>query len=132
MSKSKAQLEAELKMLRASKTAEGWITIGQSAIRWTAIVFIVRYAYLAIEILSGKSTTADIGINFLANINISVALAWCAALGGIAYGKHQSKLRKDTVERLQDRIQELESDYDQSRSSSNLTPRGETRPEDRL
>lgn len=132
MSKSKAQLEAELKMLRSSKTAEGWITIGQSTIRWTAIVFIVRYAYLAIEILSGKSTTADIGINFLANINISVALAWCAGLGGIAYGKHQSKLRKDTVERLQNRIQELELNSDPSRSSSNLTPRGETRPEDRL
>lgn len=132
MSKNKAQLQAENKMLRESKVAEGWITIGQSVVRWAAIVFIIRYAYLAIVALAGKQTDADIGVNFLADINVAVALAWSVAAAGTVYGLRQNKLRKDTVERLQQRIQSLEQQVDPKRTSSRLTQRGETRPEDRI
>lgn len=132
MSKSKAQLEAELKLLRSTRTAEGWVTVLQSIIRWCAIVFVVRYGYLSIDVLAGKSTAADIGVNFLANVSVSVALAWAAGAGGAYYGYRQNKLRKDTIERLSGRIRELEQRLDKNRSSSNLTQRGDTRPEDQL
>lgn len=50
---------------------------------------------------------------------------------GIVYGKRQSILRKNTIERLQSRIQELEKRIDENRSSSGLTSRGDTNPRDR-
>ena len=81
--KSKGQLEAELKVLRQSRNSEGVVQVLISLFRWVGIVLIVRYAYLGIEALAGKSTLADIGVNFLTDINISVALAWAAGLGGM-------------------------------------------------
>ena len=130
--KSKMQLETELRLLRQSKASEGIVQVVTSAIRWGAIVLIVRYGYLSIEALSGQQTLADIGVNFLTHIKVSVAVAWSVAAGGVLYGMKQRKLRRDTVERLQKRNQELESRIDPNRSSSELTSRGDTRPEDKL
>lgn len=130
--KSKSQLEAELKVLRQSKVSEGVVQVLSSFIRWGGIVLIVRYGYLGIEALAGKSTLADIGIDFLTDINVSVAIAWSVGVGGAIYGLRQRTLRKDTVERLVGRIQEFESSLDPSRTSSKLTTRGDTRPEDKI
>lgn len=129
--KTRAQLEAELSFVKHSRIAEGIVNILSSFIRWGSLVLIARYTYLGIEALAGKATLADVGIKFLTNIKIEVALAWCAAGGGMLYGYQQRRMRKDTVERLQNRIQELEQNIDPKRSSSKLTPRGDTRPEDR-
>jgi len=41
------------------------------------------------------------------------------------------KLKKDAIERMAGRIKELETKMDPGRSSSRLTPRGETRSEDK-
>ncbi len=130
--KSKGQLEAELKVLRKARFSEGTVSVILSFIRWGAIVLIVRYAYLSIEALSGKTTLADIVVQFLSGVKVSVAIAWTFGIGGLAYGWKQRKLRRDTVERLQKRIQALESKVDLNRTSSQLTPRGDTRPEDKI
>lgn len=130
--KSRSQLEAELKVIRQSRNSEGLVQVLSNLIRWGGVVLIVRYGYLGIDALAGKRTFADIGVNFLTNIQISVALAWGAGAGGIIYGLRQRKLRKDTIERLVGRIQEFESDLDPSRTSSKLTTRGDTRPEDKI
>ncbi len=130
--RNRAEIEAELRILKKTRFAEGTVQVLLSLIRWGAIIAISRYAYLAIDSLSGKNTLADIGVNFLTDIKVSVAIAWGAGVGGMVYGASQRKLRKDTVERLQGRVQELESEIDPSRSSSNLTRRGDTRLEDRV
>lgn len=128
--KNKAQLEAELRALRASRAVDGIVVVLQSAIRWGSIVAVAWFTRLAIGDLSGETTLADIGINFLGKVEVSVALAWTVgALGGY-YGYRQRKLRRDTVERLQDRNKELEKRIDLNRTSSRLTKRGDTRPED--
>lgn len=106
------------------------VTVLQNLIRWTGIVLIARYGFLAIESLSGQTTLADVTIALLGNVNVSIALAWTVALSGTAYGWHQRNLRKDTIERLHARIHQLENRLDDRRSSSQLTTRGETRPED--
>ncbi len=54
------------------------------------------------------------------------------AAGAGVYGWKQRDLRKTTVERLQSRIKELELKLDSKRSSSHLTPRGDTREEDKI
>lgn len=117
---------------------------------WLALVVIAYFCTDAIHALAGKATDADINVN--ANIKAEGSLSinngkqvkqsndWIelapGVLGllfgvfGIIYGRAHNHLRKDTVERLQDRIRQFEEMEDPSRSTSKLTKRGETRPED--
>ena len=127
----RSEKEIELRILRITRLVEGVVQISSNLFRWGAIVLIARYGYLSIESLAGQNTLADIGINFLSNIKVSVALAGAAGAGGLIYGERQRKLRKNTVERLQGRIRELETKIDPNRSTSDLTHRGDTRPEDK-
>jgi hypothetical protein len=129
--KTKAQLETENKLLRRSRTSESVTSVLNNLIRWGGAIAIARYGYLSIASLAGESTMADIGVNVLADFRISQALAWVLAGGTTMYGLSQKKLRRDTVERLQSRIQAYELEQDPGRTTSRLTPRGETRPEDK-
>lgn len=129
---SRAQLLAELKAIRAARTADGWVVVVQSAIKWGALVIIFRYGYLAMVALAGKTTLADIGINFLGKAQVSNVIAWLFGGGGAVYGVSQRNLRHSTTETLQNRIKALEAREDPKRSSSHLTPRGESRPEDKI
>ncbi len=130
--KSKAELEAELRVFKKARTTEGIVQVFLNLIKWGAIVLLARYFYLAIVALAGKITLTDITIGFLGNLKVSIALAWGFGIGGIIYGLVERKLRKDNIERLQGRIKTLEQAIDSRRSSSNLTERGDTRPEDKI
>lgn len=130
--KTRAQLETELKMLRSVKRSEGILSLGNNLIRWGALVLITRYAYLSIEAMAGKETFAGFFVNFLGNFDVSMALSWVVGGTGFLYGARQRSLRRDAIERLQGRITHLEKQIDPRRSSSNLTPRGDSRPEDVL
>lgn len=129
--KSKAELMAENRLLKTHGRVDAWVAILTTLTKWGGFVLIARYAYLSVAALAGKETLADIGIQFLSDVRVSEALAWLLATSGVVYGYRQRKLRRDTVERQHGRIEELERRVDPKRSSSRLTPRGETRPEDR-
>lgn len=105
-----------------------------SLIRWGALVAIVFLGYRAIVVLAGQTTIADIGIGvkLLSNVRVSTAAAWLFGGGCLFYGERQARLRKDTVERQSRRITELEQSVDPKRTSSRLTARGDTNPEDRV
>lgn len=79
--------------------------------------------------ISGKEEENDSACSNTTHF-LFVGLAIIFGVAGIVYGRRESKLRKDTVERLQDRNCRLEREIDPKRSSSQLTPRGDTRPED--
>lgn len=130
--KTKEQLAAELHIVKNSRTTDAIVSVVQAIIKYGALVWIAHEAYLSIVILSGKHTFASIGITFLAKVPISVGVAWVLAVFAAGYGLRQNKLRKDTVERLHARIKSLETEIDPGRSSSKLTNRGETRPEDKV
>jgi hypothetical protein len=105
-------------------------SIIENGIRWPAACVIAFFGYLSIRALAGQHTVADIGIRVLGNLQVSEAVAWIFGGSGIVYGWRQRKLRRDKVERLQGRVRALETERDPNRSSSGLTPRGETHPED--
>ncbi len=106
---------------------------------------IAFYTYKCISEIAGYTTIADIkaafswhinggsGSNapqpflFFSKYNLSVlilsATVFCT---GIWYGKKQLRLRRDTIERLQERIVRYEKQLDKNRTSSNLGPRGIT------
>jgi hypothetical protein len=130
--KTAAELRGENRVLRRVRFSEGFASIVINLIRWGGVVLISRYVTICVIALAGKATFASIGISFLGNIGVSKTLAWLLGGGGAAYGMSQNRLRKNVVERLQTRIQDLERMIDRKRSSSQLTPRGDTRPEDRL
>ena len=128
--KTRAELEAELRLLRRHRSAEAATSVVNNLTRWGGLTAIAYFAYRAIDSLAGEATTADIGLGFLTSIKVSTATSWATGLCGVAYGLLQRALRKNTIERLQSRITELESKVDPKRSSSKLTARGDTRPED--
>ncbi len=128
--KSRAALEAENKLLRKYKVSESIANVMNTVIKWSALVWIVKYGYLSILALAGQITKADLGVNLLANEAFAKVVAVIFAFGGIGYGLNERRLRKNTVEGLSSRVQELEGMVDESRSSSQLTPRGDTHPKD--
>jgi hypothetical protein len=125
------RLQAENDFLRRGGFAE---EIGKTVRVLLICLAVVGIVYLlghAVETLAGKETEANIFVNLLGKLEISFVLSWIVGGAGLAYGLSQKKLRKSTVERLQKRIKELEADIDPTRTSSKLTPSGDTNPEDR-
>lgn len=128
MSRDEMKPEVALKIFQYDSAFK----LAANLIRWTGIVLVVYWAYRIVEALAGQTTVAEFDIEMLPNLRASqiAASIWAGAATGYAF--FERDLRRRTVERLQNRITELEKKIDPSRTSSKLTTRGETRPEDRL
>ena len=124
--KNAADLRVENQLLRKSKTTEGIVSVVNNLIKWGGLSFLGYCFYLSIAALAGKSTMADIGINFLGQVTVSETLAWVMGGSGIGYGYYQRKLRRDVIEQSSETIKKREQEKDPGRSSSQLTPRGTT------
>lgn len=129
-SKTKAQLELENKLLRSDRTAQGVASVLRELIRWGGIALVAFFTYRSVDCLAGKVTSSNILFSVLTDLKANQYFGLLFGGGGIYYGYKQKKLRKDTVERLQSRIQVFEKYIDDRRSSSKLTSKGNTRPED--
>lgn len=128
--KTKAELETENQILRMNTVSDGVVSVINNLIKWGGLVGIFYFMSECVIALSGEVTTSNIVIKFLTDFKINSALAMALGGGGVVYGASQNALRKKTVERLQKRNQALEKLIDKKRSSSKLTPTGDTRPED--
>jgi hypothetical protein len=112
------------------KKIDSVATVVREAVKWAAIVLIVRYGYYAIAILAGHSTFADIAVRFLANLKVSDGILYLLTGGSIAYGVGQRYLRRRHIKRVVPAKNQLERILDPNRSSSGLTPKGTTHPGD--
>lgn len=130
--KTKAELEAENRLLKMNTVSDGIVSIINNLIKWGGLVSIAYFMSVCVTALSGETTSSNIVIKFLTDFKINSALAMVLGGGGVAYGYSQNSLRKKTVQRLQERNQSLEKMIDKKRSSSKLTPTGDTRPEDMI
>ena len=128
--KTAAQLRAENQALKRFRASQGFISVLNNLIKWGALVVIAWLMSETIGTLAGKTTIAEIGIGFLADVRISEAVAWIFGVSGTAYGLGQRKLRRKGIARLEERATRNEKKIDPGRSSSRLTPTGETREED--
>jgi hypothetical protein len=97
---------------------------------WLTIAWCVHESSVALIAFAGKSSFADLTLRLLAKM--SVVLGLSVTLSGISVTLYlrERKLHRDTRERLTARITALELRIDPKRTSSQLTPRGETRRED--
>lgn len=130
--KSRNAKQQELDSLLTFRRLEYGHRLLQNLIRGGIILGCAYFINDSVHALAGSHTLADIGVSFLGKLEVSVTIAWMAATVGVVYGWKQRRLRLDTVERLQSRVQLLELQCDEKRTSSNLTPRGQTHPKDKL
>lgn len=129
-SRTVPELEAENRFLRKRGRAEAVTSVINNVIRWGGLVWVASYAYRAVEALAGQRTVADLGLRFLTDVRVSTLAAWLVGASAVMYGWRQRGLRRSAIERMSSRIQELERQFDHKRSSSRLTPRGDTHPRD--
>ncbi|HWQ32295.1 MAG TPA: hypothetical protein VNQ79_05380 [Blastocatellia bacterium] len=130
--KTKDELLAENRMLKSSYWVVYLSNVLNNLIKWSALVLLGIYCGRpAIEALAGKETEANIAIKILGNLSIREGISYAAAAGFGAYGMYQRRLRRKTIERQHDRVAKLERQHDPKRSSSRLTKRGETNPNDK-
>jgi hypothetical protein len=143
LARSKPQLIAENKALKAQLRANNISRVLRDLIKYGGYVGISNFVYKSIAALSGKVTIADLGLKVdgdFVTVECKFAIITGLTVGGIGlivgllgaiYGRSQRKLRQDVIESKSTRIRELEALIDPSRSTSNLTVRGDTRKEDR-
>jgi len=127
-----AELKAQNRYIRQSRIIYLVTTAINNLFKYGSLLGIAYCFYLIIAVLAGKTTLANIGISFLGNVRISETVAWLFGVSGVAFGYRQRRLRRKTVEHLQTRNIELEKQIDPNRTSSTLTPRGDTNPRDVL
>ncbi len=125
-----SDLRAENKLLRHYRKASNLALVLNGLIKWCGLVAIFYFGYLSINSLSGRDTNAKIGFNVFGDIRFSDAVAVVLGGGGMLYGQAQRRLRKRTIQHMQGRIKLYEQTIDQKRSSSGLTPSGDTHPGD--
>ena len=124
------ELEAENQSLRRRRTGNAIAAVVVEGIRWTGTCVIAYLGYRCIDSLAGQHTDATFDFSIFAELKPREIVLLAAALLSVGYGRLQKKLRQTTIERLQARIRKDEKKTDPKRSSSDLTPRGETNPED--
>lgn len=103
------------------------------AIKYGSLAFLGVCGTVMAYFLGGESTAkiAESVSKVFAADPIGRGLPWVLTFGSIFYGGLQRKLRRDHIEEASGRFKALESKIDPERTSSNLTVRGDTAPEDR-
>jgi len=124
--KTAAELRAENRILRDTRWVQAVTSVVNTVVRWGAAVWIASYFYRSMAALAGETTVADLGMRVLGDLRVSTALAWVLAACGAGYGTWERRVRKKTVERLTPRHRTLERQLDARRTSSGLTPRGDS------
>jgi hypothetical protein len=103
---------------------------GATIVMWLGIGWCAHEFAQAFIAYAGKNSLADLTLRVLANVSVVWELSF--TLSGISVSLYirERKLHRDTRERLTARITELELKIDPTRTSSHLTPRGQTRKGD--
>ena len=116
-----------------------WETLDSAVARickWVPLCVISYFFYLSIASLAGKVTLAQFGLwvftDLKANSVFSHLVTSVFGVGGVTYGYRERRLRRKNIERMSGQLIEYEKIVDAKRTSSRLTKKGLSRPEDRL
>jgi hypothetical protein len=90
------------------------------------------FVYKSVVALAGKETLASLGMSVFGNVKVSDGILYVLTGSGLVYGLGQRSLRRRTIKRLTPRSIDLERKLDPGRTSSGLTSKGTTRPEDKI
>lgn len=122
--------QSELAYKLRFKKIDATVTICKAIAKYACILGSVYFVYRSVAALAGKQTFASVGLSILGNIKVSEGIYIVLTSGGIIFGVGQMQLRRRNIERLTKHSIALEKQLDPKRTSSGLTKRGTTRPED--
>lgn len=112
------------------KKIDATVTICKAFAKYACIFGSVYFIYRSVAVLAGKQTFASVGLSVLGNVKVSEGIYIVLTAGSIIYGVGQRQLRRRNIERLTKHSIALEKQLDPKRTTSGLTKRGTTRPED--
>lgn len=124
-------LDDDTRFRLISQTIDGFIRVVRTVFIVGGVIWVASYAKDAFIAFAGKHTDANLAFNVLANLHADRWFAYLFGVGGAGYGLVERRLKRRTIERLTARTEELELRLDPARTSSQLTPEGTTRREDR-
>lgn len=101
----------------------------RTLIRWGSFALAVFIFMRGLTPLSGKETVVTLAVSLLADMKFAISITLAGA--AVAWAVVERTLRHRKTEYLQNRIKKLEQQIDPNRSSSGLTPKGKTNPNDR-
>lgn len=126
-----AQPKSEAEIRLSFHRVDAIVSVAKTLIKYAALVACTFFVYKSVAALAGKETLASIGLNILGNVKVSDGVLYVLTGGSIAYGLGERSLRRRNIKRLTPRSIELEKRLDPNRTSSGLTTKGTTRPEDK-
>ena len=116
------------------KRIDALVTIVKTLCVYGWPVWCMYFVYKIALVLAGKTTLASfamsLAVSVLGNDRVMKSIYLIVTGGSIAYGVGQRRLRRREIERHTERPRRLEMAMDRTRTSSGLTSRGTTRPED--
>lgn len=108
------------------------MTLGRYAIVGMTLVIIAGYGRDALIAFAGVSTEANFAVHLVTKLEADRWFAYVVGALGLGYGWNQRRLRRRNIRRLTHHSAALERRLDPDRTSSDLTPEGKTRSEDRI
>jgi len=103
---------------------------GGAVMMWLTLGYCAHAAAQAFIAYAGQSSYADLSVRLLANVSVVWELSLTLSGISVTLYVRERRLHRNTRQRLTARITELELRIDPHRTSSQLTPRGETRKGD--
>jgi hypothetical protein len=118
------------KLALTVRTIEEIAKTARTAIRVVGWCFAALALYWIVDALAGRTTSLFVRVvlNVLFDIRFVLLLGTTAA--AVVWAIVERKLRQRTILRMHPRIKQLETMIDPGRTTSNLTPKGETNPMD--
>lgn len=118
---------------RAFATDQGFRTV-RTLIKSGTVAAIFYWGFQALQVLAGQDTKLSVALSLVFSVLVNVKFVAAIALtgGAMAWAVLERYLRLRKVDQLQGRIKQLEQMIDPNRSSSGLTTRGTTNPQDKI
>lgn len=104
--------------------------LGSLLVRSIFWAFVTYYIYRSIAVLAGQVTVASVWVSFITKASHGGAARWIFTALLAGWGFIERAFRKQNIRRMSARIKNLESQIDPQRTSSGLTPSGDTHPGD--
>jgi hypothetical protein len=124
----------ELEYKLRTQQWDAGLRIGLALIKYGTIGFCVWALAPAFQAFAGKTTLANFGISLIADLKANSVFSHIVTgifgLGGAAYGLRERAHKRKEINRLGNRVVQLEKRLDPNRTSSGLTLDGTSRPED--
>jgi hypothetical protein len=114
-----------------SQGIDGFFALGRTGLVVLAVIVVFGYAKDVLITFAGKETAANLALSLIVKLQADRWFAYLFGVAGAGYGVVERQLRRRNIKRLTARTEELEKRLHPARTSSGLTPKGRTRPEDR-